>query len=238
MSSDFSVQICTTNDTGVPVCPERPKSRDTLESSFANPREAAPVDGGTRSSRDFIEVVPESRSSDRIVPKEVYETVERKLLTLMGHEPRLAQVEAIIQLVFGKQDVLLQAATGYGKSAIWKFTGHLTATLTKKQAMTVMVSPLNSLTKQQIDDVNQQSSLTGAKAVAVTAQNNDDKLYRAIARGEFTNGKLYDCYEQPLLFRTITFSRIHDLLKWYALVDLIGWCCGRRNFVNLVSDCF
>jgi superfamily II DNA helicase RecQ len=142
-----------------------------------------------------MEVIPSVRCSRNLVTNEVYRKVEECLHRISGHDPRPAQTEAIIQMIYGRHDVLLQAATGYGKSVIWQMTGELTVLLTGKRYITIMISPLNSLTKQQVETVNQLAGRLNVKAVAVTAQNCDNKLYNEIADGQYTHGTSTDYTE-------------------------------------------
>jgi superfamily II DNA helicase RecQ len=60
-----------------------------------------------------------------------------------GRDPRPGQVEVLYQLIFGSDDLLLQTGTGYGKSVIFQFAGELT----EQQTLTIMISPLNTLTE-------------------------------------------------------------------------------------------
>jgi superfamily II DNA helicase RecQ len=137
-----------------------------------------------------MEVQPRYRENECLDSVRRKQEVREYLESVSGHDPRPAQIEATYQLLYGEHDVLLQAATGYGKSIIWQLTGLLSQQLICPSTVTIMISPLNSLTEQQVQNVETLKN-QGYKvnAIAVTAKNNHSELYEEIARGEYTHGK-------------------------------------------------
>ena len=92
---------------------------------------------------------------------------------------------SLYYLLFGDQDVPLQAGTGFGKSLIWQFVGRLMSCTLAKETLTIMISPLTSLTEQQVAVVN---ATPGLRGVSITQANSSDKLYLEIGAGEYTHG--------------------------------------------------
>lgn len=137
----------------------------------------------SQSDRSWIEIYPVQRASAGDVRCQQLAQLAAKYI--QGKTPRLGQVEAMYQLMFGQHDVMLQAGTGYGKSMIWQLVGQLTTEILKKNSLTIMISPLNALTEQQVAVVNATEGLAG---VAVTANNTSDSLLHRIAAGDFTHG--------------------------------------------------
>jgi superfamily II DNA or RNA helicase len=157
----------------------------------------------SRSSRDWVEVIPATRGPEQatLEQQEQRENIRNCLQGMMASDrtPRPAQVEVLFQLVYGNDDLLLQAGTGYGKSIIFQFAGVLTEKLTGRETLTIMISPLNALTEQQVQLLPKPSC-----GVAITGQHNNDKAtYQAISRGEYTHSQYLQIFEQ---FNDLQFS--------------------------------
>jgi superfamily II DNA or RNA helicase len=94
---------------------------------------------------------------------EVVKACLRRVLANDGsdppREPRRPQVRALRLLIFSKRDVLLIAATGFGKSLIL----HAYTVLTAK--ITLHLIPLSKLGEEQVADIQQ---LPGAKPCFLT----------------------------------------------------------------------
>jgi superfamily II DNA helicase RecQ len=130
-----------------------------------------------------------------------------------GRDPRPGQVEVLYQLIFGSDDLLLQAGTGYGKSVIFQFAGELTEQLTGQQTLTIMISPLNALTEQQVQLLQPPNV-----GIAITGQrNNDARTYRKISQGDYTHGQYLQMFElfndlryPPLLPEIVYNAQLRD----------------------------
>ena len=128
----------------------------------------------TQSSRDFIETLNLSGSPPGQGDLDV---LSGQVQRLTGKSPRPGQVLALHHLLYGKQDTLLQAATGYGKSMIWQCAPLIGA------GIALMVSPLNMLTEDQVILLPR-----GSKGISLTAENNTTEAYKDIAAGNYTHG--------------------------------------------------
>ena len=104
-------------------------SRDFRLDQVSERRQAIRVPDGTQSSQDFMEVQPRYRENECLDSVSRKQEVREYLESVSGHDLRPAQIEATYQLLYGEHDVLLQAATGYGKSIIWQLTGLLSQQL-------------------------------------------------------------------------------------------------------------
>lgn len=134
---------------------------------------------GTRSSRDFIEELNRLGVDPN---QSVHEAeIARQMRELTGKIPRKGQVLALYHLLHGKQDILFQAATGYGKSMIWQCAPLI------GDGIALMISPLNMLTDEQVALLPGKSN-GQSNGIGLTAQNNNDDTYEEIAKGKYTHG--------------------------------------------------
>ena len=131
--------------------------------------------GLDRSSKDFIETLYLSQPppSDEDLAK-----LAIQIQNLIGKHPRRGQTLCLWHLLYGRQDALFQAATGYGKSLIRQCAPIIGA------GISLMLSPLNMLSEDQIAALP-----VGSRGLALTAQNNNEETYKGIARGDYTHAK-------------------------------------------------
>lgn len=152
----------------------------------------------SRSSRTWVEVLPYQRSPETASEIEKADRIKIRtsIKQFIPYEPREAQVETLYHLIYGTSDVLLQAGTGYGKSLIFQLAGVLAKDLRNIDTSTLMISPLNSLTEQQIRNLENLGPCQNIHGVAITgSRNNSDKVYDEIGKGQYTHGMFFDFFE-------------------------------------------
>ncbi|KAJ3565032.1 hypothetical protein NP233_g7904 [Leucocoprinus birnbaumii] len=97
----------------------------------------------------------------------------------LGKRPCWFQIEAA-KAIYSGLDVIGVAPTGAGKTlSFW--LALLMAIEDEKDRMLFIVSPLNVLAKQQVQDLLEK----GISAVAITAENASSELFRDVAKGEY-----------------------------------------------------
>ena len=129
-----------------------------------------------RSSRDFVELLP-GLPLGTLDPAGL-EALVGEIQRLTNRSPRPGQILAIYLLLYSDQDVLFQAATGYGKSMIWQCAPLI------GDGICLMISPLNLLTEQQTSNLP-----IGCTPLGLTSGNNTTEEYKKIAAGEYSHGK-------------------------------------------------
>ena len=130
---------------------------------------------GTRSDRSVVEEL--ARIETDKWERQRKEKLHCQMKELTGKDPREGQVVALYHLLYGEQDTLFQAATGYGKSMIWQCAPII------GKGIALMISPLNMLTEEQVALLP-----IGSSGIAITSQNNNDRTYAEIAAGKYTHG--------------------------------------------------
>lgn len=182
----------------------------------------------SRSSREWVEVLPSDQDPSNASPRALADrlTVEVAIQRLLPeHKPRPGQVESLYHLLYGQDDVILQAGTGYGKSVIFQLLPVLAKELRGVELSALMISPLNALTEQQISSLRKISSPSSVSGVAVTGHKNsrnDD--YDKIGQGEYTHGMFMISLNVQRKLGCLRPTSSSDLLNFKA-----AYCFLRRG---------
>ncbi len=111
------------------------------------------------------------------MPKRDHQTAEMSKIARASFgfdELRPGQENAIRSLVSGR-DTLVVQPTGAGKSAIYQIAGLL------MEGVTVIISPLIALQKDQVDSINSQNA---AEAVVINSQQRAEQARQASSKIE------------------------------------------------------
>lgn len=101
---------------------------------------------------------------------------------LFGFEAKCLQVDAIETLAFDREDLILIAKTGFGKSIIFQALPFIFPRV--KSALIIM--PLKGLEKEQCEKLQR---IAGCKPFVLEGDNNNRFNLQRIRRGEFTHGR-------------------------------------------------
>lgn len=133
---------------------------------------------------DQLEIVPaQVLARDNPQSRHAWAELKRRLQGMCQFEPRDGQVECIWHVLQGRKDVMFQAATGYGKSLIWQYTGLLC--VAQDRPLTIMVTPLTALTIQQVSSL---PTGHGLKGIALYAHTFTDESLRKLVEEDYTHG--------------------------------------------------
>ena len=104
----------------------------------------------------------------------------RKAVELaFGFTAKLEQVDLLWSLVFDREDRILVAKTGYGKSVVPQLLPLLT-----RSSIVIVLLPLNALGAEQLADIQR---LPLAKPIWLSSKNNNAATLRRIRAGIFTH---------------------------------------------------
>lgn len=118
--------------------------------------------------------------SQEEVKRQQYMRCQKISLVVFGFLLREAQVEAIWTLFYKRQDLLLLAKTGFGKSLIFQ----LVPFMPDPTGVVIILMPLELLQVEQNAMINR---IPNGKAIALTGKNNQKNTRRSIANGGYTH---------------------------------------------------
>src|SRR5580765_4896638 len=135
-------------------------------------------------------------SSSMGITNEVHAEALRQLRTHFGHREYRDGQEQIVEAVLGGHDVLAVMPTGSGKSLTYQLPAIVLS------GTTLVVSPLISLMKDQVDELNRRGIRSGALHSMLTAESRYGVLSAARA------GRLRLLYVAPERFASDQFLRL------------------------------
>ena len=129
-------------------------------------------------------------SSDSSIAGDVSGTATRDhIITVIdrvfGYRPKDMQIDAIYALVYGQEDLILIARTGFGKSLVFQAVPLMYTPV--KSALIIM--PLNALEEEQCEKLK---LLTGCKPFVLNGDSNTRANLALIRAGTFTHSKYMD----------------------------------------------
>jgi superfamily II DNA helicase RecQ len=145
----------------------------------------------------------------------------RKAVELaFGFTAKLEQVDLLWSLIFDREDRILIAKTGYGKSVVPQLLPLLT-----RSSVVIILLPLNALGAEQLADIQR---LPLAKPIWLSARNNSMATLRRIRAGIYTHVlvspeiacslKFYDNVLSDAQFRkrtkAIVIDEVHLVVDW------------------------
>ena len=117
---------------------------------------------------------------DQIAVKaKLREKLRENLRSIFKFEPHKEQLDAISHLIHDKEDLILIARTGWGKSVIFQ-----SAPLLIPRGICLMLCPLTALEEDQAKQIN---ALDGFKACVLNADTQNRKLLEDIKNGCYTH---------------------------------------------------
>ncbi|KZZ89108.1 DNA helicase, ATP-dependent, RecQ type [Ascosphaera apis ARSEF 7405] len=128
-----------------------------------------------RRARIVIESVDKLAPTNKPIQ---YLAIKIAIRILYPYWPREGQVEAIQHLLFEKQDLILIAATSFGKSLVLQ-----SVSLLRTDSMTIVVIPLNQIGQDQLDVIKQR----GGSPCFLNGENNNPHTINQIREGHFTH---------------------------------------------------
>jgi superfamily II DNA helicase RecQ len=108
--------------------------------------------------------------------------IRARLQELFGYEGKSVQVDVIHHLIYEKQDIILVAKTGFGKSLIFQAAPLI---YRNTQRICLVIMPLKAIEEQQCTKL---SSVEGAHPFVLNGDNNTMANRKAIASGIYTHG--------------------------------------------------
>ena len=121
-----------------------------------------------------------STASDfkRLVDREHIQDV---IQSRFGYQAKDMQVDALYTLVYSREDLILIARTGFGKSVVFQAAPLMFSP--KKSALIIM--PLNALEEEQCKKLE---AVSGCKPFVLNGDSNNFSNLKLIREGTFTHG--------------------------------------------------
>jgi superfamily II DNA helicase RecQ len=111
--------------------------------------------------------------------EEQYKCIEEAVELVFGFPAKKDQIQSLHSFLIQKEDRILVAKTGYGKSVVSQLLPLLC-----KDSIVLILLPLNALGAEQLMDIEK---LPLANPVWLHADNNDESTLRKIAAGLYTH---------------------------------------------------
>lgn len=151
------------------------RDNDNDEETFRSIEELLGPFAPLQRSRIVIETVDKLCPDDKPMQ---YLGIKIAIRLLYPYWPREGQLDAIHHLMYEKKDLILIAATSFGKSLVLQ-----SVSLLRKDSMTIIIIPLNQIGQDQIAAIEKR----GGNPCFLNGENNNSQTINRIRDGEFTH---------------------------------------------------